>query len=165
MVQGNQPTNCKHPSSPLRHQLRKSESVEQGHAPGASGTGSLGGTRLYNSDTWLVASGTLERGGGWGRFGLVNPERYNPGGLLGVAGWEQRNLFTLPVAFPVRLIKPAQFYQQSASAVACFGGVCPDSALCHFQRHHPRRNSGLCHVCTGGKQHKAQKENGLVSGL
>ena len=29
----------------------------------------------------------------------------------------------------------------------------------------PRRNSGLCHVCTGGKQHKAQKENGLVSGL
>ena len=27
----------------------------------------------------------------------------------------------------------------------------------------PRRNSGLCHVCTGGKQHKAQKENGLVS--
>ena len=26
----------------------------------------------------------------------------------------------------------------------------------------PRRNSGLCHVCTGGKQHKAQKENGLV---
>ena len=29
----------------------------------------------------------------------------------------------------------------------------------------PGRNSGLCHVCTGGKQHKAQKENGLVSGL
>ena len=29
----------------------------------------------------------------------------------------------------------------------------------------PRRNSGLCHVCTGGKQYKAQKENGLVSGL
>ena len=29
----------------------------------------------------------------------------------------------------------------------------------------PRRNSGLCHVCTGGNQHKAQKENGLVSGL
>ena len=32
-------------------------------------------------------------------------------------------------------------------------------------RRPPRRNSGLCHVCTGGKQHKAQKENGLVSGL
>ena len=29
----------------------------------------------------------------------------------------------------------------------------------------PRRNSGLCHVCTGGSQHKAQKENWLVSGL
>ena len=29
----------------------------------------------------------------------------------------------------------------------------------------PRRNSGLCHVCTGGRQYKAQKENGLVSGL
>ena len=29
----------------------------------------------------------------------------------------------------------------------------------------PRRNSGRWHVCTGGKQCKAQKENGLVSGL
>ena len=29
----------------------------------------------------------------------------------------------------------------------------------------PQRNSGPCHVCTGGSQHKAQKENGLVSGL
>ena len=29
----------------------------------------------------------------------------------------------------------------------------------------PRRDSGLCHVCTGGSQHKAQKENGFVSGL
>ena len=29
----------------------------------------------------------------------------------------------------------------------------------------PRRNSGQLHVCTGGRQHKAQKENGLTSGL
>ena len=27
----------------------------------------------------------------------------------------------------------------------------------------PRRNSGLWHVRTGGKQHEAQKENGLVT--
>ena len=41
--------------------------------------------------------------------------------------------------------------------------------LCTLSRRHslvaPRRNSGLWHVCTSGKQHKAQKENGLVSGL
>ena len=29
----------------------------------------------------------------------------------------------------------------------------------------PQRDSGLWHVCTGGNQHKAQKENGPVSGL
>ena len=29
----------------------------------------------------------------------------------------------------------------------------------------PRRSSGLLHVCTRGDQHKAQKENWLVSGL
>ena len=28
----------------------------------------------------------------------------------------------------------------------------------------PRRKSELLHVCTSGSQHKAQKENGLVSG-
>ena len=38
---------------------------------------------------------------------------------------------------------------------ACMGSAPPP----------PRRNSGLCHVCISGKQHKAQKENGLVSGL
>ena len=34
------------------------------------------------------------------------------------------------------------------------GPVCP-----------PRRNAGLLHVCTGGRQSKEQKENWLVSGL
>ena len=29
----------------------------------------------------------------------------------------------------------------------------------------PRRNAGPLHVCTGGGQYKAQKQNGLVSGL
>ena len=29
----------------------------------------------------------------------------------------------------------------------------------------PRWNAELLHVCTGGRQHKAQKENWLISGL
>ena len=31
--------------------------------------------------------------------------------------------------------------------------------------HRPRRNAGLLHVCTRGRQHKAQKEIWPVSGL
>ena len=29
----------------------------------------------------------------------------------------------------------------------------------------PRRKPGLLHMCTGGDQHRAQEENGIVSGL
>ena len=32
------------------------------------------------------------------------------------------------------------------------------------ERGRPRRRPGLLHVCTGGDRHKAQEQNGLVSG-
>ena len=68
---------------------------------------------------------------------------------------------------PIRCIIPA-----TCGGHACITLLCrPPLTKFSFWRRwslssiDPQRNSGLWHVCTGSKQHKAQKENGLVSGL